>query len=226
MKNSAQRQRERCSGCRGCRTGLRQIRRLDQADRTGLVVLPVAERFLASQRLSRCHGAEDYEKSCEKSDEPPQQGHNRRHRTFRHFFPAGAVHVLSDSNNRARAAGPIRSSRSRAGASRSRARGRTAQVRAIGCAIDDVAVCTCLIVVAVASATATPKAIMSAIKTNFGPMVWPPISISARPAYGQPVRRFKARTELPQPNRITIPAGLFRFACGRGPSKNNPRARA
>ena len=24
-------------------------------------------------------------------------------------------------------------------------------------------------------------------------------------------------------NRITIPAGLFRFACGRGPSKKNPR---
>src|SRR5229473_5137365 len=40
--------------------------------------------------------------------------------------------------------------------------------------------CTCLIVVAVANATATPKAILSAIKMNFGPMVWPPISISTR----------------------------------------------
>lgn len=69
------------------------------------------------------------------------------------------------------------------------------------------AVCTCLIVVAVASATVTPKAILSAIKTNFGPMVWPPISISTRPAYGQPVRRFKARGERDQRTGSRFPAG-------------------
>jgi hypothetical protein len=42
-------------------------------------------------------------------------------------------------------------------------------------------VCTCLIVVAVANATATPKATMSAIKANFGPIVRPPISILRPP---------------------------------------------
>jgi hypothetical protein len=85
----------------------------------------------------------------------------------------------------------------------------------IGCAIDDdVAVCTCLIVVAVANATATPKATMSAVKANFGPMMRPPISISLtpRPAYGQPVQRFKSRLE-PDP-----PAGsrLARSIASRG----------
>jgi len=56
-------------------------------------------------------------------------------------------------------------------------------VRVIGCAVDDdVAVCTCLIVVAVANATATPKATMSAVKANFGPMMRPPISVSSTPA--------------------------------------------
>ena len=63
------------------------------------------------------------------------------------------------------------------------------QVRTIGCAtgclIDDVAVCTCLIVVAVANTTATLKAIVSAIKTNFGPILRPPRSISTVPTNGQ-----------------------------------------
>jgi hypothetical protein len=59
---------------------------------------------------------------------------------------------------------------------------------ATGCVTDDVAVWTCLIVVAVANATATLKAIVSAIKTNFGPILWPPISIFARRIYGHRAR--------------------------------------
>lgn len=61
---------------------------------------------------------------------------------------------------------------------------------------DDVAVCTCLIVVAVANATATLKAIVSAIKTNFGPILRPPRSISTGPTYGRLGRLVKSPAEI------------------------------
>lgn len=61
-----------------------------------------------------------------------------------------------------------------------------------GCVVDDVAVCTCLIVVAVASATATPKAIESATKTNFGPILRPPGPSFTGPRYRQLGRLVKS----------------------------------
>src|ERR1700724_179448 len=94
---------------------------------------------------------------------------------------------------------------------------------ATGCTVDDVAVCTCLIVVAVANTTATPKAIVSAIKTNLGPILWPPISIFARRiwASGAP----KQTLTEPRP-RLTIatPNELFPLAKPSGLHPSEQRA--
>jgi hypothetical protein len=67
-----------------------------------------------------------------------------------------------------------------------------------------VAVCTCLIVVAVANATATPKAIVSAIKTNFGP-------ITRHPFPSPPGRHMGSRRADSNPHRETDPPARSPF---------------